>query len=648
MFNARRQKSARRLFCNLLSIPLLFASAAPAAHAQAKVHVWEKQEVTLTAAQTFANAYTDVTVWVDLTGPNFKKRVYGFWDGGNTFRVRMVATEPGTWTWKSRSNPADSGLDNQTGGFDAIAWTEAEKEENTARRGFLRPTANHHALEQADGTPFFIVGDTWWAAGTNVFPWYDDDKQRPIGPTAGFKDYVRFRQEQGFNVIGIISAWPNWNNDGRAAHLVMDDPAHTVVRSAWLETGAGSAKDKDQHWIDTESRAKNMENEGGQPFLFPGKVPGFEQSFADVDRINPKYFDYLDRKIDYLNAHGFIPIIEVTRRDASQAWKKYYPWPDSYARFVEYIFSRYQANNTVLSPIHFDTDNQSIAADEFKPAIQMVLTKYGPPPFGTLLTANANPSTLVNWGEDSWVALHQTGNRREHDFYWYLTEIYNSLAPQPALNGEPYYAGFIGNHRGGYRVGAAGGTPQDDQYVRSGMYGSFLSGGFAGQIYGAEGIWGADISPSATPKMWESFQWNSASQMKYLKDFAFSIGTRYRDLVPEPALISPNKSGVIEGYEGWAYCAYTREKDIYMAYFEKGSKASQIRAVRPMSSYRAQWFDPRNGTWSDVGNGWLHSNSIAVMEIPSRPSDADWGMRLIYAGPAIDAGAVREGAPPGP
>src|ERR1035441_5517390 len=67
------------------------ASAAPAAAA----HVWEKQELTLTAAGAFANPYTDVTVWVDLAGPNFHKRVYGFWDGGRTFRVRLAANAPG-------------------------------------------------------------------------------------------------------------------------------------------------------------------------------------------------------------------------------------------------------------------------------------------------------------------------------------------------------------------------------------------------------------------------------------------------------------------------------------------------------------------------------------------------------------------------
>ena len=32
------------------------------------VHVWEKQELTFTAANQYTNAYTEVTVWVDLAG----------------------------------------------------------------------------------------------------------------------------------------------------------------------------------------------------------------------------------------------------------------------------------------------------------------------------------------------------------------------------------------------------------------------------------------------------------------------------------------------------------------------------------------------------------------------------------------------------
>jgi len=34
------------------------------------------------------------------------------------------------------------------------------------------------------------------------------------------------------------------------------------------------------------------------------------------------------------------------------------------------------------------------------------------------------------------------GNEREHDWYWYLTDIFHSPNPQPAFNGEPYYARY--------------------------------------------------------------------------------------------------------------------------------------------------------------------------------------------------------------
>jgi len=48
-----------------------------------RIHLWEKQEVNLTASKKYENPYTDVTVWIDLRGPAFEKRVYGFWNGGN-------------------------------------------------------------------------------------------------------------------------------------------------------------------------------------------------------------------------------------------------------------------------------------------------------------------------------------------------------------------------------------------------------------------------------------------------------------------------------------------------------------------------------------------------------------------------------------
>jgi len=115
-----------------------------------------------------------------------------------------------------------------------------------------------------------------------------------------------------------------------------------------------------------------------------------------------------------------------------------------------------------------------------------------------LVSCNSSVSSLLNFGgpeENQWLTFHQIGNLREHDAYWYLTQIYHAEPPRPALNGEPYYAGMNDKRYPAYKYGAPGGTADDDRDVRSGMYGSFLSGGFAGHIYGAGGIGVRTSSP---------------------------------------------------------------------------------------------------------------------------------------------------------
>lgn len=596
----------------------------------ATVHSWEKQELTFTSAQSFASPYTDATVWIDLSGPGFNKRVYGFWDGGNVFRVRLVATAPGAWHWQSGSSPYDSGLAGKTGSFEAIEWTASEKDENPLRGGFVQASPNEHALQLADGTPFILLGDTWYDAGAKRWKWYDDDIERPIGPTAGFKDYVRFRKAQGYNSVTIIAAFPNWETDGLPIHIVMDGPEKLTVRNSWLEFGTG-----DPAHPTTTGSPKNVDNEGGRPFFFPGKVPGYENVFADVDRLNPEYFKYIDRKVDYLNSQGFVVFLEPARRDASELWKKYYQWPDSYARYIQHFFARYQANNTILSPIHLDILEETIPVSDYRNAIDLVLAKYGPPPFGTLLSANSNPSTLVNWGDNSWVTLASVANKREHEYYWYQTDNFRAPHPRPSFNNEPYYAGLVDARGipGGYKYAAVGGTLKDDQYVRSALYGNFLSGGFGGYVYGAEGIWGGDNEPTAPTKMWDSFKWTSGAQVQHLRTFVFSIGIRYQDLVPDPEFVVPNQTSIGHGFEGWAYAARTPDKNIFLVYFEKGCPASVVRGARISSQYGAQWFDPRLGTWSNVGSGVVTADNIGEIQLPDLPSDIDWGLRLVYQGP---------------
>jgi Putative collagen-binding domain of a collagenase len=105
--------------------------------------------------------------------------------------------------------------------------------------------------------------------------------------------------------------------------------------------------------------------------------------------------------------------------------------------------------------------------------------------------------------------------------------------------------------------------------------------------------------------------------------------------VPDANLVSPNKTHVILGYEGWAFSARTPDKKTFLVYFEKGCTRSQIRGALPYANYQAQWFDPRAGTWRAAGKGILQSTSTGILELPDFPGDADWGLRLEYAGPPV-------------
>ena len=301
-------KASHQIISILIVLSTCFGSCSTP---QDQYKKWEKVEIQLLAENTYANPYMDVEVWVDLKGPGFNKRCYGFWDGENKWRIRIMATSSGTWTWQSGSNQEDTGLNNKRGSFVAGDWTEAEKIDNPLRRGMIKADEKGHSFEYADGRSMFWLADTWWPCMTKRYLWYEDDSIREVGTAeAGFKDYVRFRKDQGFNGCMVIAGFPNWLDD----------------KIGW---GGGNWEDE----------------EGNMPFMVENNLP-------DLDRLNPAYFRNMDKKVDYLNANGFIPFIETSRRDIGQYWKEKFQWPESYARYIRYLCFRYQGNMVINSPIH--------------------------------------------------------------------------------------------------------------------------------------------------------------------------------------------------------------------------------------------------------------------------------------------------------
>lgn len=596
------------------------------------IHLWETFEITLYAENKYENYYTEVCVWAHLKGPGFDKKCFGFWDGNNVFRIRVTATAPGLWTYSIHSNVQDKGLTGITGAFVGIPWTEEEKQEIQTRRGIVRASENGHALEYGDGTPFVMVGDTWWGLASYRYPWEDSEEERPIGSGMSMKDMARQRIRQGFNTVGMIAAFPTWADDGEDPWIMLDDGHETTLRNAW--TADGSSRQGARNHM---ASCKAMHNEGGRPFFFPGKIAGYEHIVPDYDRINPEYFKVLDKKIDWLNKQGITVFIETLRRDCSKTWKYYYDWPMVYTRYIQYIFARYQTNNCIFSPIHFDIKMNTIDSREFNEPINLFIDTYGKPPFGTLMGTNPSPSTHINYGgpeEQHWLSFHQIGNWREHENYWYLTDIYHTSPPCPAINGEPYYSGYPEsamkideNGNTVTELGTLTAESQEDHLnCRSGYYGSVLSGAYGGVLAGFEGCWGANVEEGNVYNIWDTMTFPVSYQVRYVRDFLLSEGSRYQELIPNADLVTPNKAGEPYGYRGWAFASATPKRDLILGYVEKDCPRTAVRALRHYEKYEFQWFDPCCGKWGEKIE--VRVNSVGMIPLPEYPQCRDWAFKL--------------------
>lgn len=610
-------KLGRPAAAAFLSLAALQAAGAP--------HVYEKVEITLTATENHDNPYTDVEVWVDLQGPKFKKRCYGFWDGGRTFRVRVTSTAPGTWTWVSGSNPADPGLSGKHGSFVSLPWTEAEKRQNPNRCGFPRATANGHALEHPDGTPYFIVGDFFYPASTWRYRWRDsDEKYAPDDPQAGFKDLLDYRRRQGFNTIFIISSFPSWGYDGRPA--AFRDDAGVPMRDAWPHGD--------------EKRAEDMVNEDNErPFFFPGKGVGHPDVGPDYFRINPSYFRYLDKKIDYAAANGVSVLLETLRRDIAPYMKAYYGGTDpdmsrnAVFHYIRYLFARYQADPVIFAIYHYDCvcAPYGLEPEELRVPLDGYHAKYGQPPFGQLVTANVSGSTYRAWGHTDkapWLAMHQTGNNpRDHSIADYVLEMYNLPGPLPIYGQEPWY---IPND-----------SAEERRKSRATMYAQLLSGGLAGVAHQAMGLTrGNRENSSMFVNMWVSIKWRSAAEVPLAGNFLMRDGVRPDRLAPHPELLSVSRTGPDTKFshwsrtekvlqEGWAYCMRTDDKRHFRIYFERNVTRPDLSGAHPNALYKGEWFDPRTGAWSKAGEGVFRSDAQGRIVLPDCPTRADdWGLSL--------------------
>ena len=161
--------------------------------------LWVANERTFTAAAKYANPFDDATLDIVLTNTadGTVLNIPGFWDGGNTWRVRFALTSLGLWTYKTVcSNASDTGLNNQMG---AVLATPYTGNLDIYKHGFVTATKDTRYFTYNDKTPFFYLGDTHWGMPREEL----DSAGAHAGDTvttSHFRYIVDTRVKQGFTV----------------------------------------------------------------------------------------------------------------------------------------------------------------------------------------------------------------------------------------------------------------------------------------------------------------------------------------------------------------------------------------------------------------------------------------------------------------
>src|SRR5258708_2388845 len=187
-----RMKSKLQTFCQTeLLFLLLLLPHAPSVSAASSGRIplaaqWDRFEASFRSSVAYTNPLQQATLSVVFTSPLGEvSRIYGFWDGGKTWRVRFSPDQPGRWTFQtSCSDASNKGLNDQRGEF---VCTAAIGKSRFALHGPVRVAADHHHFNHADGTPFFWLADTAWNGAVASRP-------------EDWNLYARARAAQNFNV----------------------------------------------------------------------------------------------------------------------------------------------------------------------------------------------------------------------------------------------------------------------------------------------------------------------------------------------------------------------------------------------------------------------------------------------------------------
>jgi hypothetical protein len=485
------------------------------------IPIWGRWEQSFKAGKT---AEPEIDITVELTSPSGKRQmVAGFWDGGETWRVRFMPTETGKWAYRTHSVPIVDGLNGKSGEF--VCRQETGKT-RFLQHGAVRVSANGRFFEHADGTPFFWIGDTVWYGPI-------------LSPKSDWDTYLADRVAKRFDVV----------------HFNVVAPRNGVAA-----------------------------DENG------------EVSFTGEKhiRINPRFYQRLDERIDAVTSRGILAAIVLTWGLRPVDSGNSLPEAEV-VRLIRYLESRYGANHVVWI-VTGDNTYEGAAGERWKRIGRAAFDGRAHAPVTT------HPAGMLwpweSFRDEKWLdfIIYQSGHGDDAKTLRWIhsgppSQHWQDPPPRPFINIEPPYEGHLGYQSR---------KPHSDYATRRAIYWSLLNAPTAGVTYGAHGVWSwhtavgqppTDHPDTGVAKTWrEALSFPGSTQMKYLEEFFTSVP--WWTLQPDANLLAEQPGG--DDPARYVSGSRSENRDLAVVYLPVGGTV-KIREGALKDGLKAKWFDPRTG-----------------------------------------------------
>ena len=435
------------------------------------------------------------------------------------------------------------------------------------QQGFIQVSANGRHFQHADGTPFFWLADTWWKNLCKRMTW------------EGFQELTADRKAKGFTVVQIVCGpYPD---------------------EGFLEP--------------------SLANEGGLPY----------ESIAFA-RVNPKYFDYADRRLKHLIDSGIAPaIVGAWGRGDCNSMQAI--GAAGLKRHWRYLVARYSAY-----PVFWILAGE--IPEETKwgqgPWAEVATYLRGLDPYHRLLTCHTGHGRRGAPGDVPVIDFDMVGGSHDEraavdaKTVAIVSSAYAKTPAMPVLVGETCYEGHMQQGFGDVQ--------------RRMFWGSILSGA-AGHTYGAAGVWHASVegdpgcasSAFGGSKVYDWTLWKEG--MNYPGAVQLGIGKKLLEQYPW-ARFGPHPewaegNSFAAGIPGEVRFVYQPRRAIY------DWKGPIVKNLEKGVRYSAFYFDPATGRRYDAGTflyeGPLPSvdskplaagaaELLGEFKAPPLPSPQDW------------------------